>query len=345
VIESPSGMILIGLGRARATFATSTAGTKDAAIMTSVATTTVDFHRALPTGPPITPPNCSQLVTPDRRAVVAVEHARRRTASMSSMPRRDDDGSSAAVGLVIGALGPIAVALVLVPVRTDLHSANLALILVLVVVIAAIVGGRRAGALAAIVSTLAFDFFLTEPYLSMKIETSADVETALTLLGVGLLVGAVASRGRRSERGRERAGEAISRVHRVADHIARAKPIDDVVVAVTRELRELLTLQDCWLEFHPFVYVMPVLARGGNIEESEHHWFGGGLALSEDGVELPILEKGTQIARIVLIGNPAHAATIEERVVAVALGDQLGVALALAGPDEQARLAKESRQD
>ena len=34
--------------------------------------------------------------------------------------------------------------------------------------------------------------------------------------------------------------------------------------------------------------------------------------------------------------------TIEERVVAVALADQLGTALALAGPAERERLAKES---
>jgi hypothetical protein len=263
---------------------------------------------------------------------------------MWSMPRTDDDRSSAFVGLAVGALGPVVVALVLVAVRTYLHNANLALILVLVVVIAAIIGGRRAGALAAIVATLSFDFFLTQPYLSLKIETSEDLEVALTLLCVGLLVGAVASRGRRSERGRERAAEAISRVHRVADLVACGVPVDDVLAAVTRELRELLQLRDCWVEFHPFTYVMPTLERGGSIDESEHHWFGGGFALSEDGVQLPVLERGTEIARIVLIGNPAFAVTIEERVVAVALGDQLGVALALAGPDEQARLAKESGQ-
>ena len=122
------------------------------------------------------------------------------------------DRTNALVGVAVGALGPIVVALILVPVRTELDNANLALILVLVVVIAAIIGGRRAGALAAIVATLSFDFFLTQPYLSLKIETSDDLETALILLGVGLLVGAVASRGRRSERetrargGRDRPG-------------------------------------------------------------------------------------------------------------------------------------------
>ena len=58
-----------------------------------------------------------------------------------------------------------------------------------------------------------------------------------------------------------------------------------------------------------------------------------------------MLEQGQQVARLVLIGDPEVAVTIEERVVAVALADQLGTALALAGPDERERLAKESRQE
>src|SRR5262249_34164462 len=159
-----------------------------------------------------------------------------------------------------------------------------------------------------------------------------------------LLVGAVASRGRRSEQQRERAADAISRVHRVADLIARDASIDDVVSAVTHELRGLLSLHDCWLEFHPFTYVMPRLERGGTLDATERHWSRGGLALSEDGVELPVLERGVEVARLVLIGDPATPVTIEQRVVAVALADQLGTALALAAPAARARLAKGSRQ-
>lgn len=264
---------------------------------------------------------------------------------MGPMSWTDDDGSEPLLGVAFGALGPVVVALLLVPIRSELHNANLALMLVLVVVLAAIIGGRRAGALAAIVATLSFDFFLTRPYLSMKIETSADLETALILLGVGLLVGAVASRGRRSEQGRERAAAAISRVHRVAERVAGGTPIDDVVTEVTGELCGLLQLHDCWLEFPSSLYVMPTLQRGGSIEEYERNWFRGGVVLSPDGVELPVLERGIQVARIVLVGNPAYPVTIEERVVAVALADQLGAALALAGPDERARLAFEHRRE
>lgn len=261
------------------------------------------------------------------------------------MQTRDRGQANRLVGLAFGALAPVVVALVLVPFRRELDNANLALILVLTVVVAALLGGRGAGALAAIMATLSFDFFLVRPYLSMDIETSDDIETVLILLGVGLLVGEMASRGRRSQRGRERAAEAIARVHRVADEVAQGTPIDDVVGSVTRELRSLLSLHDCWLEFRPFVYVMPCLERGGTINQPEHRYFEGGIALSEDGTELAVLEQGQQVARLVLIGNPEVAVTIEERVVAVALADQLGTALALAGPTERERLAKESRQE
>jgi hypothetical protein len=251
----------------------------------------------------------------------------------------------AVVGLAIAAVGPVAVAAAVVPFRDDLDSANLALILVLVVVLAAIVGGRRAGAVAAITATLSFDFFLVRPYLSMEIESADDIETALILLGVGLLVGQVASRGRRTRRGQEQAAQAIVRLHRVADLAATGAPIDDVVAAVTTELRALLSLYDCWLEWRPFVYVMPRLERGGAISQVEHLWAEGGVALSEDGVELPVLDQGNEIARLVLIGNPAVSVTLEQRVVAVALSDQLGLALALAGPAEQERLARQFRKE
>ena len=56
------------------------------------------------------------------------------------MNRTERDGSGFLIGLALGALGPIVVALLLVPVRTELHNANLALMLVLVVVLA---GDRR----------------------------------------------------------------------------------------------------------------------------------------------------------------------------------------------------------
>jgi hypothetical protein len=141
----------------------------------------------------------------------------------------------------------------------------------------------------------------------LKVETSNDVETVLILLGVGLLVGAVASRRRRAERERDQAADAIAHVHRVAVLLALGAPLGDVADAVTRELRAVLSLHDCFLEFPPFLYAMPRLQRGGNVDASEQRWFASGVALSADGVELPVLEQGHEAARSSWLGTPASS--------------------------------------
>lgn len=255
--------------------------------------------------------------------------------------RRDEDDGHRSVGVVLGGLGAIAVSIALVPMRDRIDNANLALILVFVVVCAAIVGGRTAGAVAAIAATLSFDFFLTQPFMSMRIDSADDIETALILLAVGLVVGEVGSRGRRARRDRERAADAISRVHRVAERVATGTPLDEVARAVTIELTALLKLNDCWLELPPFQWPLPKLERAGTIEADEHRWFERGFALPEYGLQLPVLEGGHEVARLVLIGNPDVTVTIDERVVAVALADQLGSAFATASADDLTRVAEQ----
>jgi Domain of unknown function (DUF4118) len=255
------------------------------------------------------------------------------------------------VGLAAGGLSPIVVALVLVPFRDDIDNANLALLLVLVVVLAAVVGDRAAAVLAAITGTMALDFFLTRPYTSMRIDSVDDVETVIIFLAVGVLVGEVAARGRRFRRERERAADAIARVHRVAARIAEGGPLDSdgrlraVVDEVVRELGALLQLHDCWIEFAPFQWPLPRLERSGAIETSEHQWSSGGFMLPEYGLALPVLQAGTEVARLVLMGDPGVSVTLEERVVAVALADQLGSALAMAGPIELERVRREHARD
>jgi hypothetical protein len=253
--------------------------------------------------------------------------------------------------MALGGLGALLIAVLLVPFRDDIDNANLALLLVLTVVVAAVLGGRAAAVVAAITATMAFDFFLTKPYNSMRIESADDIETAIIMLAVGLLVGEVAARGRRFRRQRERAADAIGRVHRVAALIAERGPLDrdhrlDAVVdAVRTELTELLQLHDCRLEYAPFQWPLPRLERSGTIETSEHMYADDGFVLPEWGVQLPVLDAGREIARFVLMGNPQVSVTIEERVVAVALADQLGSAFSMAGPSELERLERDAAAD
>ena len=158
---------------------------------------------------------------------------------------------------MVAILGPIAVAALLVPLRDELVPTNLALILVVVVVLAAVAGGRASGAAAAVVAALSYDFFLTEPYLSLHIESADDIETALILLAIGLIVGqlvVVVRRGRgavRPRRGRDR--RAAPCLRRRGD----GSDIDELTRTVEQAVRDVLGLEACWFEPRP----VPIVAR------------------------------------------------------------------------------------
>ncbi|MET8328237.1 DUF4118 domain-containing protein [Streptomyces sp. NPDC005181] len=88
---------------------------------------------------------------------------------MTGQPLRD----RLALGTAL--VGPLLVALALVPFRTDLSRTNAALVLVVVVVAVAAFGNRVAGAVAALSAAVWFDFFLTRPYQRFTINGSDDI--------------------------------------------------------------------------------------------------------------------------------------------------------------------------
>ena len=92
----------------------------------------------------------------------------------------------------------------------------MALVLVLVVLAAAILGGRWGGAASAIVSALCFDFFFTRPYYSFTINNRDDIETTIVLLIVGLAVGELVVRTRRSRQVAQASRREVEQVRRVS---------------------------------------------------------------------------------------------------------------------------------
>ena len=78
----------------------------------------------------------------------------------SDITRRPDDPGDGNIGAgaAVGALSVFVVAAALTPFRDHLPNADMALALVVPVLLAAIVGGRLAGAVTAVVSALTFSF-------------------------------------------------------------------------------------------------------------------------------------------------------------------------------------------
>jgi K+-sensing histidine kinase KdpD len=225
-------------------------------------------------------------------------------------------------------LVPIAVALLLVPSRGHLGPADDALVLVVVTVAIASRGNRGAAALAAIVSAASFDFLLTRPYGSFRISQQGDITTEVLFVAVGLLVGELAARGRRHQRAAARGQLEISRLHDLAQRIADGEEPEFVLIAVANELRELLKLQDC-----RFVREQPSgkgawIASDGTVRLNPLRWPTATAGLPTRQVELPVRGGGKILGTFLLTPTPVAPITQEECLVAVALVDQLGAAMA-----------------
>jgi hypothetical protein len=251
----------------------------------------------------------------------------------------DDERSQSWLGLavLIGGLGPIAVAALLVPVRDQVNNANVALALVVVVVLAAVLGGRAVGALAAVSAALSFDFFHTEPYLSLTIDSQDDVETTVLLLVVGLLVGTLASWARQARSSAALGRSEVRSIHRLAEKVAAGESAPDVILAAQVELEDLLELKEARFQAPPYRDELPRLERTGVIH-GRTEWRvakGGGFELPPEGVELAVLARGRQVGRFVLVPTPGVGTSLEQRVLAVALADQVGAAVAESPPEDR----------
>jgi hypothetical protein len=252
------------------------------------------------------------------------------TGSVTEHTNQVDTGGrdDAVAGVVIAALAPIAVAAAMVPLRDTVDNTNIAHGMVLVVLAAALTGGRAAGAVAAVTSALAFDFFLTRPYLSLTIDATDDVVTTVLLLPVGLLVGSVAVRGRRARAEVRAASDQMHRVHRLAEMTAGGIETRIVLEQTQRELIELLGLQDAHFEAPPYDEAdLPLIERGGAVSTDRHRYTLDGFELPAGGVALPVLARGRPVGRFVLVPTPGVGVSLDRRVVAIALADQAGAAL------------------
>jgi K+-sensing histidine kinase KdpD len=229
---------------------------------------------------------------------------------------------------VAAVVAPIATALLLIPGRGHLSAADDVLVLIVVLVVVASAGNRAAAALAALVSAAAFDFFLTLPYQSFQIHRQADLTTELLFVLVGLLVGELAARGHQYRRDAAEGRHGLNRIHGVAEQIVEGEDPEYVMISVAAQLTDLLTLQDC-----RFVHRQPShkgawIQTDGTVRLNPLTWPTSSAGLPTNQVELPVRGGGAVLGVFLLTPTPARPIPHDRCVVAVALADQLGAALA-----------------
>lgn len=244
-------------------------------------------------------------------------------------PPTPDEGP---IMMAVGATAAIALGAILATVRDQVGQTNAALALMVVVVGAAALGGRVAGAGTAVAAVLSFDFFHTRPYLSLTIDSRDDVETTVLLLVAALAVGTLATAGRIARHEAGGARSELARIHRVAEAASSGDEPGTVTAIAERELVELLGLAACHFETieRQQTGPLPQLGRSGAITSTtglrrapKPDGAALGFELPESGAEIPVLSRGRRIGRFVLTPTRGVGTSLEQRMVAVIIADQV----------------------
>jgi K+-sensing histidine kinase KdpD len=248
---------------------------------------------------------------------------------MRRLIRRDRLAILAAVA------APLLLTLILVPFRTSLPNTDAALVLILVVVAVAAVGYRMAGVLGAVSAAVWFDFFLTRPYEQFMITRSADIETTVLILVIGMAVTEIAVWGRRQHVAASRRAGYLEGINAAAEAVAVGGSPSALVDQVSVQLTRLLSLRSCRFEYGVAGLGRPArLQHDGQLVPANR-----ARDVDRDGLpadtELLVENQGILQGRFLMTPEPGSRPTLEQRLVAVAFADQVGAALAASRPVTQ----------
>jgi K+-sensing histidine kinase KdpD len=232
---------------------------------------------------------------------------------------------------------PVVVAAILVPFRSSFPNTDAALAMILVVVAVAANGYRLAGVLAAVSVAVWFDFFLTRPYETFSITRRTDIETTVLLLVIGVAVTEIAVWGRRQHLAASRRAGYLDGINSAAQAVAAGGSAAALTEQVTSQLTRLLSLRSCSFQYGIAGIGRPArLRHDGSVTIGQRAWNVDteGLPAGSD-TELLVESGGMFQGRFLMTPVPEARPTLEQRLLAVALADQVGAALATSHPVDQ----------
>ncbi len=230
----------------------------------------------------------------------------------------------------VAGIAIIAVSGLLVAVRDTIGNTNVALILVVFVVAAAVVGGRLAGVTAAVIAAVSFNFFHTEPYLTLRVKEGEDIVTVVLLVVVGLAVGELALLSQRRRTEVVLQAEGAHRIERALAVLAGETGVDETWAVVRAGLADELGAEDSHFVPEAASADTPLLTRSGRVVPTLSSWTGRAFELPA-ALAIPVVAGRGVLGHIAVEPTPGRGVTLDERRVAVALADVLAVALERCG--------------
>jgi len=222
---------------------------------------------------------------------------------------------------------PLAAAAGWIPLRESFSNLDVALLLILVVMAVGSLGSFPGTLLGAASAAWWFDFFDTRPYSDPTIARRPDLVTFLVLATVGATVGTMSTAYARRRR-MNRLGDAdVGRLRAVAELLATATELVEILPVIAEEIGDVLGLSECWFA---------AAAAGGQVSdeapEAPRVTRSGVVALTGPSWQalLPVWAQGEVLGHFVVSGG-ADPPEQDRWVLAVALADQAGAALAAHG--------------
>jgi len=232
------------------------------------------------------------------------------------------------VMFALAIVAPLVVAVILVPFRGTFAHAAAGLVLVVVIVAIAVGGNRFSGFLASVSSALWFDFFLTRPYDTLDISQRSDIETAVSLLVVGLLVSELAARSRHFSRVSTEESNYVAMVRDVTEYAKSGAPSALVIESALDSLREILQLRACHFDFQPSDPPMAQIQANGDVVHVGMIWPTEELGIPGPEAEIVSEWRGRALGRFVITPTPGQPIALEARVVAALLASVVAASLA-----------------
>ncbi len=231
------------------------------------------------------------------------------------------------IALVAAVVLPLGVAAILVPFRSSFANTASALILVAVIVGVAALGNRFSGWVATVSATVWFDYFLTRPYEKLAITHRPDIETAVSLFVVGIIVTELAARNRHHYETATQEADFVGLFHEVSELATSGASSREVVERVRSELIDLMHLQACRYESGSAERPVLRLEHDGRVFLGGRVWGVDRMGLPGPEIELLVQSQGRTLGRFVMTPTPGYEVSYERRVVAVAIADQVGASL------------------
>jgi K+-sensing histidine kinase KdpD len=222
---------------------------------------------------------------------------------------------------------PLCVAGILVPFRSSFANTAATLVLVAMIVAIAVIGSRTAGYVATISATVWFDFFLTRPYQRLQITHRPDIETAVSLFVVGIVVTELAARSRRHNQAATEHSDYVGLIYGLSELAASGAPALEVIEKARTDLVGLLHLQSCRYDAGLSNRARLHIENDGQVILADRVWGADELGLPGPEIELLVHDRGQTLGRFVLTPTPGFPVSLQRRVVAVALADQVGSVL------------------